>query len=210
MTTPPPIQNQTPPPFPIKQELGTFKKILNYASKHKLAISISLAILGWFLFFVVSCSQATNLHNISLQSTAIKADLSTLQVKATNADEILKYTPVIKIVTQTQTSTPLYTPTNTLTPTTTPTPSKTPLPSPTVDALKLPFNDGNYLVGVDKAPGVWLSNGDMDNCYWEITTMTGDIINNYFGRAGGTMYVYSSAFAIHVEDCGEWTFYANP
>ena len=66
--------------------------------------------------------------------------------------------------------------------------------------------DGFYLVNVDIAPGIWQSLGTQDDCYWEISTKTGDIIDNHFGMAGGTMYIAASAYQVMMEDCGTWTY----
>lgn len=112
-------------------------------------------------------------------------------------------TPVIKIVTATSTSTPVYTPTETLPPTATPT------ITPTADLLKQPKGDGFYIVGVEIAPGVWDSNGTGNSCYWEVSTATGDIINNHFGLAGGTAYVPATAFQVRFSDCGTWIWLQN-
>ena len=112
-------------------------------------------------------------------------------------------TPVIKIVTATSTATPVYTPTNTLPPTATAT------TTPTADPLKRSRGDGIYLVGIEIAPGVWDSNGTGDSCYWEVTTATGDIINNHFGLAGGTAYISATAFQVMFERCGTWTWLQN-
>jgi len=113
------------------------------------------------------------------------------------------YTPQIiiqtKVVTPTSTPTPVYTATITLTPTNTAT------LTPTTDPLKRTKPSGFYLVNVYIAPGVWKSNGTGDKCYWEVTTATGDIINNHFGMAGGTMYIPASAFQVRMEpECGTW------
>lgn len=110
------------------------------------------------------------------------------------------YTPKIIVVTATFTSTPKYTATITLTPTDTATPTITP------DVTKMDKYDGFYLVNSEIAPGVWRSNGTQDDCYWEITTSTGDIINNHFGMAGGTMFIPNTAFQVMLEDCGTWTY----
>ena len=112
-------------------------------------------------------------------------------------------TPVIKIVTATYTATPIYTPTNTLPPTATAT------LTPTADPLKQSRGDGIYLVGVEIAPGVWDSNGTGDSCYWEVSTASGDIINNHFGLAGGTAYIPPTAFQVMFQDCGTWTWLQN-
>jgi hypothetical protein len=103
-------------------------------------------------------------------------------------------TPKIIIVTPTSSPTPEFTPTNTLPPTA------------TMDPAQSKKSDGFYLVGADIAPGVWKSEGVGDSCYWEITTKTGDIINNHFGMSGGTMYIPSSGFQVQLKECGEWSF----
>ena len=114
-------------------------------------------------------------------------------------------TPIIKLVTPTYTFTPIYTATATIPPT------ETPKPSPTPDPLKTNKKPGIYLVNVTIAPGVWLSLGTGTNCYWEITTRTGDIINNHFGMAGGTCYIPPSAFQVTFEkECGNWQFLQEP
>lgn len=111
------------------------------------------------------------------------------------------YTPKIKIVTLTFTITPKYTPTITETPTVTPTKTSTPNP------LTKDKGPGYYLVGVEIASGVWRSLGTADDCYWSINSKTGDIINNHFGMAGGTMYIPASAFEVRLEaECGMWTY----
>jgi hypothetical protein len=121
----------------------------------------------------------------------------------------------IVMVTPTHTPTPLYTPTITHTPSNTFTPTITPNITQTAEALKIAKlradkSSGFYLVNIDIAPGVWRSNGTNDDCYWEITTSTGDIINNFFGMAGGTAYIPSTAFQVQFDDCGTWTFLAPP
>jgi hypothetical protein len=113
------------------------------------------------------------------------------------------YTPDIRIVTATFTETPEFTPTITLTPTATPIPTNTPNP------LEEPKSGGIYLVNTDIAPGVWRSEkgASADSCYWEITTRTGDIVSNFFGASGGTMFVPGSAFQVELKDeCGQWTY----
>ncbi|MCE5209714.1 MAG: hypothetical protein LLG42_15585 [Chloroflexi bacterium] len=110
-------------------------------------------------------------------------------------------TPRIVIVTVTSTATPIYTPTETLIPTATTVPTNT--KDPTM-ADKIP---GFYLVNSEIAPGLWRSLGTGDDCYWEINTRTGDIIDNHFGIAGITMYVTSSAFSVRLDsECGDWTY----
>lgn len=75
--------------------------------------------------------------------------------------------------------------------------------------MKLPHGDGFYIVGVDMAPGLWRNDGTTDNCYWERSTMTGDIIDNHFGAGGGTAYLLASDFQFETEDCGTWTWLSD-
>jgi hypothetical protein len=115
------------------------------------------------------------------------------------------YTPDIRIqiVTATFTNTPEFTPTITLTPTI------TPIPTNTLSPIEAPKMNGIYLVNVDMAPGLWRSEKGVsdDRCYWELTTKTGDIINNFYGASGGTMFIPESAFQVELKDgCGMWTY----
>lgn len=105
--------------------------------------------------------------------------------------------PTVIVVTPTSSPTPLYTPTATLTPT------------ETLDPLFAPHSPGIYLVGVDIGPGIWRSDPSQtgNNCYWEITSKTGDILRNHYGLAGGTMYISPNAFQVEMnEECGIWTY----
>jgi hypothetical protein len=113
------------------------------------------------------------------------------------------FTPIIP-PTATKTPTPAFTPTITATPTITPT------LTPTLDPLKKARGSGMYLVNVDIAPGVWRSDGKNDSCYWKVSSTTGDIIQNYYGMAGGTIYIPESGFQVELNDCGTWTFLQNP
>jgi hypothetical protein len=116
------------------------------------------------------------------------------------------YTPWIqtKIVTQTFTPTPEFTSTITNTPTITPTITNTP------DPLKAKKGPGFYLVGDDIAPGSWRSQGESNTCYWSITSKTGKIIDNHFGLAGGTMYIFPNAYQVELNfECGDWEYLGN-
>jgi len=114
------------------------------------------------------------------------------------------------LVTPTYTHTPLYTATITNTPTMTLTPTNTVPPTTTLDPLKKDKGAGFYLVGVDIAPGVWRSNGTADDCYWSVTKKNGDIIDNHFGMAGGTIYISPTAFQVELlEECGTWTWLSD-
>ena len=117
---------------------------------------------------------------------------------------------------------PTYTPYPTLMPLATYTPyptlepvvvfvTATETPTPEVDPLYSDKQPGVYLVGIDIAPGIWRSQGTSDSCYWKITDRTGDIIENYLGFAGGTMYVPVDAFQVELDkDCGVWVYLGPP
>lgn len=109
-------------------------------------------------------------------------------------------------VTVTPSPTPLFTPTVTLTASRTPIPSNTPRPTATEDPTRTTKYDGYYLVGPEISSGLWRSTGQGDSCYWELTTRTGDIIDNHFGMSGGTMYIPATAFQARLQDCGPWEF----
>ena len=66
---------------------------------------------------------------------------------------------------------------------------------------------GFYLVGSEISPGIWRNSGNSDRCYWEITTSTGEVIDNFIGMTGGTMYIPPEAFQVRLEaECGNWVF----
>ena len=107
-------------------------------------------------------------------------------------------TPLVIVVTATNLPTPEFTPTNTLPPTA------------TLDPTKTDKGGGFYLVGIDFAPGIWRNNGIADNCYWAITSKTGDILKNHFGMGGGTMNIPANGYQVEMKDtCGTWTFLEN-
>lgn len=85
-------------------------------------------------------------------------------------------------------------------------PTPTAPPTATEDPTRRSRSDGFYLVGSEISPGLWRSTGTGDSCYWETTTKTGDINNNHFGMAGGTMYIRPADFEVRLEDCGTWVF----
>ena len=69
---------------------------------------------------------------------------------------------------------------------------------------------GLYLVGSEIAAGNWRSSGNSDDCYWSITDNKGEIIDNHFGMAGGTMYIPSNAFQVELDkECGTWEYLGN-
>jgi len=76
--------------------------------------------------------------------------------------------------------------------------------------LRASKTDGNYLVGVDIAPGIWRNNGTGGQCYWETLTKTGEIVNAYYGAGGRTTYIGASAFSFRSEGCGTWKYLFPP
>ncbi len=128
-------------------------------------------------------------------------------------------TAVIIVITATN---PPFTATITLTPTITPTPSTTPTATQTPNITQTEearlvatqistHGPGFYLVGVDIAPGVWRSSSSLDSCYWGRYDRTGEIIDNYFGYGGVTIYIAATDFSVELgEDCGDWTYLSQP
>ncbi len=103
--------------------------------------------------------------------------------------------PVVVIVTATSSPTPEFTPT------------ETQLPTPTVDPLKAVHTWGFYLVGSEIAPGTWRSLANMDKCYWAVLTKENEIIDNYYGAAGGIMFIPSTAYVVELgKYCGNWEY----
>lgn len=120
-------------------------------------------------------------------------------------------------ITQTPTITNTPAPTNTPQPTNTPTETIAPYvltatAQAEIDAiLREDHEPGIYLVDVDIAPGVWRSKPGNDDCYWSRTTKTGDIIDNFFGDGGGTIYISPTDFQVELgEGCGLWTWLSEP
>src|SRR5690242_1563843 len=120
-----------------------------------------------------------------------------------NASGTLAYAKISTIASQTiSCDAPKFRPTPTKDPNRTAVPTFT--KGPTVDPSEQQKSDGFYLVGSEIAPGVWRSTGRNDQCYWSVTTRTGDIIENHYGMSGGTMYVPANAFQVELQGCGRW------
>lgn len=132
-------------------------------------------------------------------------------------------------VTATVTPLPTYTPFPTMTayPTYTVLPSLTPnatytaqpTPEPQViwqivtatndpDVLKADKKDGFYLVGVDIAPGIWTIQPDASytKCYWKLTDRRNQIIRNYLGTAGGSIFIDDTMLQLEIQNCGTLEF----
>lgn len=66
--------------------------------------------------------------------------------------------------------------------------------------------DGFYTVGIEIVPGQWESLGMGDGCYWARLDANQNILNNHFGRAGGSINIRSTDYEIHFEGCGVWQY----
>ena len=138
---------------------------------------------------LASCSPVNNPEYNDLESTKIALEKALIQV---NKDYFALQSATPLVIVKEITQTPI--PTLKHTPTITNTPTNTFTPTPTTDPLRKTKGNGFYLIGVDIAPGVWRSQGTGDSCYWSVTTLTGDIIDNHFGMSGGTAYIPDYGF----------------
>jgi hypothetical protein len=143
--------------------------------------------------------------------------------------EVTREATRVVIVTPTFSPTPSHSPTPSQTPTIAPTPSNTPTstpsntptvtPTPTwtpdagatataeaLGAMTQPRGSGFYLVGVDIAPGKWESQGTGDDCYWARYDSSQEILDNHFGRAGGTVTIRATDYQVEFDDCGTWQY----
>lgn len=68
-----------------------------------------------------------------------------------------------------------------------------------------PKRDGFYVVGVDIAPGLWMSTGFGSSCYWARHNITQDIQDNEYGFPGGAVMIRPDDFEFYTRGCGTWT-----
>jgi len=188
----------------------------------KLVIVLSLA----FIFAACGASPETIQNAVAGTVAAYTAYPSyTSQPPYSTNTPYPTYTPqptltvIILVITATNppyTATTTPTPTITYTPTISPTPTVTPNRTQTEQARVVAtqtavHEPGFYLVNVDIAPGIWRSSSNLDSCYWARLDRTGEIIDNYFGFGGSTIYIAPSDFAVELdEDCGVWTYLSSP
>jgi hypothetical protein len=187
------------------------------------------------VFVVVGCSAGPTTEQIQGTVIAQVTSLAKQATPYPTYTPLPTYTPMptvaikvevtkIVIVTQTPTPTPLFTSTPTPEPAQATATAQAEIAAATATAkaeaanatataqaetdviLKASREDGIWLVGVDIAPGLWRNNGTGDGCYWQRSTMTGDIIDNHFGQGGGTVYILKSDFQFETHDCGTWTY----
>ena len=183
----------------------------------------------WFVFAVMVLTLVvTGCDSATSTPETIKVEVTReVQVVETNevtkevtrlVEQTVEVTRVVQVVvTATPTPTPVNSPTPTLTPSITPTPSNTPTstPTPNIDAtatveamgeLIEPKDDGFYLVGIDIAPGLWRSQGDGEDCYWQRLDSDQETLDNHYGQAGGTVRIRPTDFEVHFKRCGTWIY----
>ena len=162
--------------------------------------------------------------------TVVQTAISTEIIEVTREIEITREVEVTRVVDRPVTVTPTNTPENsptpsntptiTPTPTNTPTPTQTPTPTATPNlaqtatmeaygALAAPKQSGFYVVGSDILPGKWHSTGTGVGCYWVRKDSNGELIDNHFGAAGGTVNIKSTDFEVEFNDCGVWEYVEN-
>ncbi|MFI6029896.1 hypothetical protein [Amycolatopsis magusensis] len=68
------------------------------------------------------------------------------------------------------------------------------------------FGAGTFRVGEEVKPGKYVSEGDIEGCYWERTDSKGEIIDNNFVNSAKRVEVTirSGDYSFHSERCGQW------
>jgi hypothetical protein len=68
------------------------------------------------------------------------------------------------------------------------------------------FYSGTFLVGAEVKPGTYAVEGTINDCYWERTDATGEIIDNAFvvGARRVQVTIRGSDYSFHSEGCGQW------
>lgn len=68
------------------------------------------------------------------------------------------------------------------------------------------IGSGKYLIGTDIQPGVWSTDGRVEDCYWELSDAEGNILDNNFVSVAEQLTVeigdWASGFS--TEGCGLW------
>jgi hypothetical protein len=75
-----------------------------------------------------------------------------------------------------------------------------------VKAGTLIADDGSYLVGDEVKAGTWrtVTKGLIEDCYWERTSGSGNIIDNHFGTSTRMTVTVRSGEIFKTQDCGDW------
>ena len=69
-----------------------------------------------------------------------------------------------------------------------------------------PKGNGFYTVGIEIAPGRWESTGDGDGCYWARLDGNQNVLDNYYGNAGGSVTIRPTDYEVTFSDCGMWEY----
>ena len=81
--------------------------------------------------------------------------------------------------------------------------------SPVTKSPTDPFGEGNYIVNVDIAPGVWKSSATSGNCYWQresgFSGTLSDVIANDNSTGGTIVEISASDKGFNSSGCGTWT-----
>jgi hypothetical protein len=172
------------------------------------------------VLLLVSCTKAPVIQTVEVTRVITQEFEVTRIVKQT---AVVTWVYKVIITATPKPATVVPPPTRTSGPTKTPVPTNT--ASPTVDPqiqtataqaaidlfLKKDHAPGVYLVGVDIAPGVWRNSSTRDDCYWKRADKYGEIIDNYFGFGGGTIYISPMDFQVELnQECGIWTWLSPP
>ena len=141
---------------------------------------------------LIGCARGVSPEDVQT-AIAQSAPTAVAPVEVTRIVEVTRET--IVIVTATPSATPVFTSMPALTPTA------------TGDPLFAPHGDGNYLVGVDIAPGLWRTEpGFSDRCYWGRLDRSQNTLGNDFGQSGGALQIRPTDFEVTLKNCGAVIF----
>jgi len=155
-----------------------------------------------FGIFLAACGQAPAQTQIVEVTRVIEKPVEVTRAVPETVEVTRIVTQIVEVFLEaTFTPVPTYTPLPTLEPIFV-TATFTPVPD-----LQTEKTAGFYLVNIDIAPGIWRNDGVSEDCYWSVTTMTGDIIANHFGMGGGTMYIPPNGYQVELDaECGSWVY----
>jgi hypothetical protein len=66
------------------------------------------------------------------------------------------------------------------------------------------YRDGSYLANQQIPSGTYRSSGKGSWCYWERRGESGNILDNYFGLAGGAVTIQPTDYKFMSQSCGPW------
>lgn len=178
-------------------------KLKSTSRGNNIVIAVAFVVTAVFFTFV-----GFGIAKLQTPPTPVPTAVDPISIQNTAAAKAWANVTMTQQAMITPSLTPTRKPPMTLTPSLTLPPSQT--PTATQPPLFSPKGNGFFLVNVDIAPGVWRSDGTNDNCYWEVTAASGDILDNHFGMAGGTAYIPPASFQVQFNGCGNWTYVQGP